>query len=574
MRKPTASNAPAIEIDSPGTHWSCGRSRASTGSLGSGPGGCSGTQGYVLEASPETISGKQVTVDTDAPTVGFRDFARPRWRSASPEGQVRRWARRTSSSTPCSTSTSRRVGVHRAAVDGGRRSVGAPSVSVDDNGNFQVGYTAGNSSEWSPARRTRQPASGGRNGVGRRGWPPRPRRGGAAVWPGQPRGLPVVDVRKVFPDGGMQTASLSAPISGPISSLNIGAAGGGNGSWPTSRAQLDISGRRLHRQGAATDFFAFAPFGWVKPEARCPGTRPPTSSGRSGTRSWTMARPWCAAAPVGYQLKGPGLGNGVHTSGWWPPTAPARRRSARSPSSRSTARRRWCRSALGLTDPRRRPRSSRARARGPQRSRSGTARRPSVREVVHRYRAAGRHLIIVRAPTRPVTTPWTTSGGGPMRRRVAVRCRGRRGRGTGGAGRLHAAGAGLGLPTARPTTASRPRSRPTPTMSCSPGRRQGCPASTARTSPRKIDTVAAGDAGAPSVSANGSHQLHHDRHRPATGSGTQCSSVYVRDMSHRRGKRGLHTGVGVNGSTMGLVYAGSASSDAPAEGPRRPAGSR
>ena len=91
-----------------------------------------------------------------------------------------------------------------------------------------------------------------------------------------------------------------------------------------------------------------------------------------------------------------------------------------------------------------------------------------------------------------------------------------------------------------------------------------------------IDTVAAGDAGAPSVSANGELiSFTTTDTDPATGTGTQCSSVYVRDMSQPMTASGAFTlASALSGSTIGLTYAGSAARAAPAAAPRPPGGSR
>lgn len=83
-----------------------------------------------------------------------------------------------------------------------------------------------------------------------------------------------------------------------------------------------------------------------------------------------------------------------------------------------------------------------------------------------------------------------------------------------------------------------------------------------------IDTVAAGDAGAPSVSANGELiSFTTTDTDPATGTGTQCSSVYVRDMSQPMTASGAFTlASALSGSTIGLTYAGSGSSSCPGGG--------
>ena len=83
-----------------------------------------------------------------------------------------------------------------------------------------------------------------------------------------------------------------------------------------------------------------------------------------------------------------------------------------------------------------------------------------------------------------------------------------------------------------------------------------------------IAMVAAGDAGAPSVSSNGQFvSFTTTAIDPATGTGTQCSSVYVRDMSQPMAAGGAFTlASALSGTTIGLTYAGSGTSTCPGGG--------
>ncbi len=83
-----------------------------------------------------------------------------------------------------------------------------------------------------------------------------------------------------------------------------------------------------------------------------------------------------------------------------------------------------------------------------------------------------------------------------------------------------------------------------------------------------LDLVAAGDAGAPSVSADGRYvSFTTTATHPATGSGTQCSSVYVRDMSLPAGQPGAFTlASAVSGATASLTYGGSSTAGCPGGG--------
>ena len=145
MRKPTASNAPVIEIDSSGQGlvvWQeptiDGVARIWARRL------FGGTLGNALEVSPQTISGQPVTVDADAPSASFSDFAEAKvaFRLAggagSPLGTPHVFV-----NTLLSQYVSGAADFTGAVPIGGGPTVGAPSVAVDDNGNFQAGFTVG-----------------------------------------------------------------------------------------------------------------------------------------------------------------------------------------------------------------------------------------------------------------------------------------------------------------------------------------------------------------------------------------------------------------------------------------------
>jgi hypothetical protein len=84
----------------------------------------------------------------------------------------------------------------------------------------------------------------------------------------------------------------------------------------------------------------------------------------------------------------------------------------------------------------------------------------------------------------------------------------------------------------------------------------------------QMDVVARGSAGAPSISADGRYvSFTTTAANPATGAGSQCSSVYVRDMSVAANAPGAYTLVSaLNGGSVGLSYAGSGTAGCPAGG--------
>jgi hypothetical protein len=76
----------------------------------------------------------------------------------------------------------------------------------------------------------------------------------------------VLDVRQTFPDGGYQRASLSAPVSGPISSLSVGPSGLGDALLAFQEGLSSTSEVAVaYVQVPPHEFLAFAPLTWVGP---------------------------------------------------------------------------------------------------------------------------------------------------------------------------------------------------------------------------------------------------------------------------------------------------------------------
>jgi hypothetical protein len=271
MRKPTAANAPAIAIDLGGDGlvvWQeptiDGVARIWARRL------FGGTLGNALEVSPEKISGRPVTVDADAPALSFSDYAEAKVAFRLPGGPGSPLATPTifvntllSQFVPGADSFTGAVAV------GGGAAVGPPSVAVDDNGGFDAGFTAAGQTQLVTGTETTTAAP---QSIGATAGDPTlatldPDGGGAAVWPAVDQaGRPIVAVRQLFPTGGYQTASLSAPISGPIGALSVGPSGQGDAliafqqglSSTTQVAVADV-------QVPPHNFFVFPPLKWVSP---------------------------------------------------------------------------------------------------------------------------------------------------------------------------------------------------------------------------------------------------------------------------------------------------------------------
>ena len=273
MRTPSASNAPAIAIDRGGQGIVVWQEPTVDGVARIWARRLFGTTlGDVLEVSPETIDGEPVSVDADAPSVALGQNAdaevvfRLDGGAGSPLLTPYEFVNSLSGSYSATG-----AGSFGAAVPlAGASTVGAPSVATDAYGGFQAAFTAGGASE------TVSGQGNGTNGnpdtLGRAKGDPAlaafdPNGGGAVVWPGtNASGQPVVQVHQTFPGGRVQTASLSAPTTGPVSSLTLGRSGAGDaliaflqGFGETSQVAVATV------QAPAAGFTLTGPLGWVKP---------------------------------------------------------------------------------------------------------------------------------------------------------------------------------------------------------------------------------------------------------------------------------------------------------------------
>lgn len=267
MRKPTASNAPQIAVGQGGNDsgnavvvWqepdATGYARIWARRI------YSSTLGPAIQISPNNINGKPVDVDADAPTVSFSQSAEAAFRlsggTGSPIGQSELMALSVptaagdpdtdtytdlaSSSTPGPPSVATNTGgALTALVSGGQASVGVIGSQL-----FGLGQaTAATQAFVSPD----------------------PGGGQVVAWQGTDgNGLPIVRLADTFPDGTAQAGTLSAPLSGPISGLSMGASGYGDAlvGWmqgPTDRQQVVGAAAQAPPQ----PFTLTTPTDWVSP---------------------------------------------------------------------------------------------------------------------------------------------------------------------------------------------------------------------------------------------------------------------------------------------------------------------
>jgi hypothetical protein len=269
MRDPTASNAPSIGIDLNGNGvvaWqepdSGGMARIWVRRL------FGDVKGNVLQASPETIGGRPVTSDAEAPVVAVSPFgeARVAFRVAGAPGSAVAATRLFVNSIPSSFAPdgSRLKGAVAVAGAGGP---GVPSVGIDKRGDFRVSWTAGPSV---------QELVGGLNAMGSpvavgaaagsvAPTTVNPAGGGSTAWQASVDGLPAVDVREEYARGAFQFSQWGGPIPGPVSGLSLGGSGEGDAllGWMAGPpGDSGVVGDFV--QAPPASFDVSVPTGWVR----------------------------------------------------------------------------------------------------------------------------------------------------------------------------------------------------------------------------------------------------------------------------------------------------------------------
>jgi hypothetical protein len=290
MRKPSASNAPVVGVNSAGQAivlWQEpnieGVARIWARRL------FGSTKGNTLEVSPASIAGSAVTAEADAPALALGEYGQAEVAFRLDGG---------SGSSPdvpevmlntLTMPVAEEVSAFTGAVTlGSTDSIGEPSVTVDGNGDYRVAYTANGSTQLSSGKEgaSNAPAVLG-SGSGAALVTLDPEGGESTAWPTtDPAGQPAIELRQDFPDGAFQTGYLSAPISGPIADLVAAGSGSGDeliafrqGSSEDSQVIASIA------QAAPAKFYANVPGGWVKASAATVEWQPATESIGSVTYS-------------------------------------------------------------------------------------------------------------------------------------------------------------------------------------------------------------------------------------------------------------------------------------------------
>jgi hypothetical protein len=279
MRRPSATNAPAIGVSNLGSAVVVWQEADGTGYARIWARRIfDNTLGNVLQVSPTTTNGQPIDVDADAPTLSVTPLgeAKVAFRLAggagSPYGQARIFV----NTLPPITATNGKQFTGQQSV-AAATTFGPPSISLSDSGGtgaYRLAYTAdavsdsltgddynGNGTPVAFADAQGEeavPTTSGLDG------------GGVSVWRARhtPSEPPVVDAREEFAGGGWQLAQLAAPLSGPVDPPVLSGSGLGDAliafrQGPPGQAQVMAA----IAKAPPVDFLAYAPIGWVKGSA-------------------------------------------------------------------------------------------------------------------------------------------------------------------------------------------------------------------------------------------------------------------------------------------------------------------
>jgi PKD domain len=226
-------------------------------------------KGTVLAASPESIDGRPITSEAEAPEIAVSRFgeARLTYRIVGGRGSAVGTTQLFLNSLPSSFDPSGgkfegSVALPGATADG----LGPSSAAVDPSGNFRLA--------WTQEENVRL-VSGGLQGLGTPttiGTSDGPALttisasgGGTTTWTASEAGRPVVEVREDFTNGAYQAATLAGDVPGAVSGLSLGGSGQGDAltAWmqgPPGRSE--VVGDFV--QAPPSTLIVSTPSGWVR----------------------------------------------------------------------------------------------------------------------------------------------------------------------------------------------------------------------------------------------------------------------------------------------------------------------
>jgi hypothetical protein len=321
MPDPTAANAPAIGIDLSGEGLVAWQEPDAGGVARIWARRLFGSvRGNVLEASPETLSGRQVSSDAEAPTVAM-----------GPYGEARiAFLIRGAPGTAVPTtqlflnSISSAVGLNASQLNGAvsvgntaSSEAGSPDLAIDPVGNFRLAWPLGASvDELSGSIDTTGNLIPIGSTVGRTSPTTiNPAGGGTTAWLTSTAGIPAANVREDYAAGAFQLAQFGGSISGPVSQLSLGGSGQGDAliGWTVGGpGRSEVVGDFV--QAPPAPFNLVLPFGWVRGSSL--GLSWETSTDAVAGTTYTVyidGKPRLGGIPgLSAQLSSGSVGDGVH----------------------------------------------------------------------------------------------------------------------------------------------------------------------------------------------------------------------------------------------------------------------
>lgn len=268
MRKPSASNAPAIGVNDAGDGLIAWQEPEISGVARIWARRLSGTtKGNIMQVSPSTIDGAAVTVDADAPALALSEYGQAvvAFRLAGGSGSPLHAAGLMVN--PLTLPVAEEVSSFTGAVPvASAEGIGPPSVAIDQDGDYRISYSAGGSARLlidKEGKALPQLTLGSGSGASLTALSPEG--GGATAWATQnASGQPAVALRQEFPDGAWQEGLLTAPISGAVADLSAAGSGLGDelvGFRQDAGAQTRVVAGVA--QAPPQQFRIEAPSGWV-----------------------------------------------------------------------------------------------------------------------------------------------------------------------------------------------------------------------------------------------------------------------------------------------------------------------
>jgi hypothetical protein len=329
MRPPTQANAPQIAIGPTGSGvvvWQEpdieGVARIWARRL------FATTLDYVLPVSADSLAGKPISDDADAPSVavswlGQADVA---YRQSAGPGSPLPGARIFLNILPSGESASGAkflgASVADPAVAGGQAaSIGPPSIDIDEHENLRLLYDSGgaahviegNGRNLSSALSLGPPFAGAEPFAAS---VMNPRGGGVSAWPSaDAQGSPAVAMREDFPSGAVQTGLVSGGSGGEVAELAVARSGLGDGLVAFRQGPFgDAAIVAAQATAPPAELIPEVPTGWVKPSQAVIAWQP-ASSAEGSLRYSIVLDGRSLAAPAGalrQRLDPRGLGSGRH----------------------------------------------------------------------------------------------------------------------------------------------------------------------------------------------------------------------------------------------------------------------